>query len=200
MIIGLLRHGRTEWNDARRLQGRADIPLSAAGREQVRRWRLPPGFEPAGWVASPLARASLTAALLAGEDATPAPELIEMDWGAWEGATWAELEARHGAGFNDRAGVGGAFRPPGGESQAEVQARAVAGLARLATRHGPIAAVTHKGVLRALLGAATGWDLVGKPPVRLADATLHVLEVGPGPRLRPLAWNLPLTAAEGTGG
>jgi probable phosphoglycerate mutase len=34
-------------------------------------------------------------------------------------------------------------------------------------------AVTHKGVLRAVLAAATGWDMTGKPPIRLRDGALH---------------------------
>ena len=52
MIVALVRHGRTEWNEAGRMQGRADVPLSASGREQVRAWRLPQELRGARFVSS----------------------------------------------------------------------------------------------------------------------------------------------------
>ena len=64
MIVAFVRHGRTEWNDAGRMQGRADIGLSEAGRAQVRGWTLPRSLAGARFVASPLARARETAAIM----------------------------------------------------------------------------------------------------------------------------------------
>ena len=42
--IALIRHGPTEWNEQRRLQGQSDIPLSAKGRERVKNWKIPKEF------------------------------------------------------------------------------------------------------------------------------------------------------------
>jgi probable phosphoglycerate mutase len=67
-LLALIRHGATDWNAERRLQGRADRPLSAAGREAVRLWRVPSLLDAAAWVTSPLERARETAALLGRQD------------------------------------------------------------------------------------------------------------------------------------
>ena len=71
--LALLRHGPTEWNAARRLQGRADIPLSAEGREIVRAWRLPETIAAFAWISSPLRRCIETATILRGQLVDPGP-------------------------------------------------------------------------------------------------------------------------------
>ena len=114
----LIRHGATAWNASGRLQGRADIGLSAAGRATVEGWRLPAAFAQARWLASPLRRARETAALLTDRPVKLEPRLIEMDWGAWEGLRAAELDADELAA---REALGLDFRPPGGESPREVR-------------------------------------------------------------------------------
>ena len=194
MIVALLRHGRTEWNDARRLQGRADVPLSAAGRAQVRAWRLPAELAGARFVASPLARASETARLLAGAAPAIERDLVEMDWGRWEGETFASLRETASAAFAAAEARGLDFRPPGGESPRDVQRRVAGWFARVAGEAGPIVAVTHNGVLRALLAQLTGWPMLGKPPVRLGQDCAHLMEVAPNGAIRAIAWNVLLRA------
>src|SRR5918996_408966 len=75
------------------MQGRADLPLSPAGRAQVLGWRLPEAWGNARWLSSPLRRATETAALLTNGPVATEARLIEMDWGAFEGRTLAELRA-----------------------------------------------------------------------------------------------------------
>lgn len=192
MIVGLLRHGRTAWNDAGRMQGRADVPLSAAGRVQVRNWRLPPVLADARVVSSPLARATETAALFGDPHVVDA--LVEMDWGAWEGATIASLSADHTVAFAAASSLGPQFRPPGGETPDEVRQRVTAWLVAAARKRPgqPLLAVTHQGVIRALLAGITGWNMAGRPPVRLADDVVHIIEVDPAGPLRAIEWNVPL--------
>lgn len=190
----LIRHGRTAWNAAGRMQGRADIGLSAAGRAEVARWRLPAGWDGARWLVSPLRRARETAALLGAPAALVEPRLIEMDWGAWEGRTAAELRADATAGLAAEEARGLDLRPPGGESPREVQARLGALAAELALDPTPVVAVCHKGVLRAALALATGWDLRTRPPVRLRrDEALALLCSADG-RLQLAPPPLPLVA------
>jgi probable phosphoglycerate mutase len=69
------------------------------------------------------------------------------------------------------------FRPPGGESPREVQARLRPLLARIVQDGTPVAAVAHKGVIRALFALATGWDMRAKPPQRLAEDAVHLFEI-----------------------
>jgi 2,3-bisphosphoglycerate-dependent phosphoglycerate mutase len=190
MIVALLRHGRTEWNDEGRMQGRADVPLSEAGRAQVRRWRLPASVGGAPFVSSPLARARETAALLGAQPVAVDDALIEMDWGEWEGETFEVLKAEGETAFDVTAGRGLDFRPPGGESSREVQQRIAAWFARSAHAE-RVVAVTHQGVIRTVLALATAWDMIGRPPVRLADDVVHVVEFRDG-IVRGIEWNVPL--------
>lgn len=163
----LIRHGPTAWNEAGRIQGRTDIELSPEVRAEVIRWRLPAAWNEAGWLSSPLRRARQTAALLTARPVVVEPRLIEMDWGEWEGRRLDDLRAEAPAAMAANEAAGLDFRPPGGESPREVCARLEELLAALAAEPRPIVAVCHKGIIRAALALATGWDMRGKPPVRL---------------------------------
>jgi broad specificity phosphatase PhoE len=171
----LIRHGRTLWNQQGRMQGRSDIPLCATGRAEVRGWRIPQDWQRARWLSSPLRRATETAALLTTQPVTIEPRLIEMDWGDWEGRTLADLRATESAAMAENEALGLDFRPAGGESPREVRARIESLLADLAD---DVVCVTHKGVIRAALSLATGWDMTCKPPLRLGDAALMLTADG----------------------
>jgi len=197
MIISLLRHGPTEWNAQGRMQGRRDVPLSAAGRDEVARWRLP-AVVPRGaqWVSSPLVRAIETANVLGCAHPLIEPALTEMDWGAWEGRTHDELRVEVGDDFSRNERLGLDFRPPGGESPRDVVTRVARWLAMIAASGEPLVVVTHNGVLRALLALATGWDMSRKPPFRLLPATLHRFALAHGPALAVIECNVPLLSQQ----
>lgn len=181
MRLLLIRHGPTAWNEARRLQGRADLPLSPAGRTLVATWRLPPGWRGVRTVASPLRRAIETADALTGGPVATVPALIEMDWGAFEGHRLPDLREQDPEGMAANEAAGLDFRPPGGESPREVRDRIAAALGALAADHDRLVAVTHKGVIRAALSLATGWDMTTKPPLRLRSGmALPLLVDGAG--------------------
>lgn len=174
--IALIRHGPTEWNEQRRLQGHADRPLSEAGRRAVSRWRLPEAFRDYRWFSSPLSRARETASLL-GITFETEPAVIEMDWGEWEGHTREELMERYGEEMIRRTALGLDLRPHGGETPREVRDRFAAWAARVAADGTPTGAVAHQGIIRAALSMATGWNMLGKPPVRMGWASVHVFGV-----------------------
>lgn len=176
--LALLRHAPTAWNEAGRLQGHTDVALSEAGRAGLQGRRPPHELAGFRWLASPLLRACETALLL-GVAAEPEPALIEMDYGDWEGRTLAEVRAEDpdGAAANEARGLD--FRPPGGESPRDVQARLVSLGQRLQADGRDTAAVTHKGVIRAALALATGWDMTGKPPRRLDWSATHLFLLDP---------------------
>jgi broad specificity phosphatase PhoE len=101
-ILGLLRHGQTDWNIDLRLQGSTDIPLNETGKEQARQAAL--ALNPEDWdliIASPLSRARNTAEIIAQElsmNVVIVPELIERSFGAAEGldhASWRKLYESH---------------------------------------------------------------------------------------------------------
>lgn len=187
----VLRHGPTEWNERGVIQGRADPPLSAAGRERAQRWRIPPGFEAARWIASPLQRAMETARILGG-DPTPEPLLQEMDWGDWQGQSLAALRADPPMNMAEREAKGLDFRPPGGESYRMVQQRLVPFLHDCRTEKGPMVAVCHKGVIGALYALATDWAMTGPPLDKLRDDCCHEFRLDTADRPRISRLNLPL--------
>ena len=174
--VAAIRHGPTDWNEQRRIQGRADRPLSAAGRVAVSNWRLSAELAAFDWYVSPLSRARETAALL-GLDPVVEPALIEMDWGEWDGARGAELRARHGDAFDREIARGLDMRPHGGETPRALRARVVGWLDRIRLAGRPAGAVCHQGVIRALLSLATGWDMVARPPVELEWSAAQIFSL-----------------------
>lgn len=188
----LIRHGPTAWNEAGRIQGRSDQPLSPAGRAAVAAWTLPVEAGGARWLCSPLARARETAAILHGGPVEAEPRLVETDWGAWEGRTLAGLRDELGAEMAANEARGLDFRPPGGESPRAVQERLGPLLAELAERPGTVLAVTHKGVIRALYALACGWDMRSRPPAKLRDACAQLFTVAAGGEPRLTRLNIPL--------
>ena len=178
-LIALIRHGETAWNESGLVQSRSDIPLSERGRQQVQGWRAPDALAGFDWVASPLVRASETAAILAGEPVTTDARLVEMDWAAWEGRSLDDLRHEIGNLRNAWEAGGLDFRAPGGESPREVQARVLPFLAERAGAGQPTAAVCHRGVIRAVYALAIGWDMKSSPPRRLANAAAHLFRLAP---------------------
>jgi len=175
--VALIRHAPTGWNEGKRLQGQSDQPLSAAGRAAAAGWRVPQEFAGYDWHVSPLSRAAETARLL-GLACTTEPDIIEMHWGAWEGHTLQELEAKYGReAVKSRTQLGLDFRPHDGESPRDVRNRIAAWLKRCGERGIPVGAVTHQGVIRAALSLATGWTMIGQPPVEMDWASVHVFAV-----------------------
>ncbi len=189
-VLAVIRHGPTASNAAGRFMGRADEPLSPEGRRVVAGWRLPPELAGFAAVASPLKRAQETALLL-GLAAASEPALIEMDWGTWQGSTRQEMVARLGEAFATAEALGLDLTPEAGESPRQVQARLQSWLRTLSR---PTVAVTHKGVIRALVALATDWRMLGPEPVALSWSAAHLFDVDQDGRVRVRRLNLPLAA------
>ena len=177
MRIDLLRHGMTSWNLEKRVQGRTDRPLCAAGRELLARLELPRGIRERRWYCSPLRRALQTAQALGLGDYRVEPALVEMSWGEWEGEILKPLRRRLGAPMRDNEARGLDFQPPGGESPRQVQARLRPWLARIGASGEDCAAVVHKGIIRCVYSLASGWDMRGESPVDFAWDALHRFEL-----------------------
>ena len=177
--VAMIRHAMTAWNEAGRIQGQTDIPLSKSGREALAGRRLPARFESYRVHSSPLARAVETVALLGLGAPVLDRRLVEMDWGKWEGRTRASVTATDACGVARNEARGSDFRPPGGESPRELQARILDWARSVARLRSDVVVVTHKGVIKATLGLARGWDLTGKSPVRLDWSCLHRFRFAP---------------------
>ena len=175
-----MRHGRTAWNRAHRLQGRADPPLDAEGRAEFTGLRPPPPWDDARLMTSPLRRARETADIIAnGRPAATDARLMEMDFGAWEGLLSQTLADDPASGFKPIEDWGWSFRPPGGESVSELRARVTPFLQEVAAAGTPVLAVCHIGVMRVILAVAHGWDFEGPPPFRVKRRRLYPLMLTP---------------------
>lgn len=164
-MIYLARHGQTEFNRERRIQGHVDSPLTELGVRQgkaVGRLLRDLIRDPAGWriVSSPLGRAHATAELVAARLGGLAVELDdrlkEMSWGAYDGRLRAELEAQEPETFGR---TGWAFDAGTGESYEAVSARVGAWLADLPPEpERKIIAVSHGISGRVLRGLYANLD------------------------------------------
>lgn len=154
--FALVRHGQTDWNAQRRLQGSTDIPLNDVGRGQARgAVEILSGHAWDAVVSSPLSRAAETAGLIAAglglRVARHVPELTERSFGAAEGLqAGPELEALR---------IPGGFR--GGESEDEAASRGLAALEALAEefRGRRVLVVAHGTLIRVSLSRAIGRTL-----------------------------------------
>ena len=191
-LVALIRHGPTGWNAERRLQGRADMPLSADGRARVADWRVPDEYRGFEWVSSPLKRARQTAEILQLPVARVERAIVEMDWGDWEGRTRRELDEKYGAEVAERAAMGLDLRPHNGESPREVRARVAGWMESVAAAGRPVGAVCHQGIIRAALSLATGWTMIEKPPFTMDWDSLHLFRANVGEALEIVEMNIGL--------
>jgi probable phosphoglycerate mutase len=149
----LVRHGETEWNAERRIQGQIDIELNATGRLQAEaagRWLVRAGL--AALYSSDLRRAWQTAKAIGaatGLEPVARPALRERRYGIFEGLTYAELQARHPEGYAAFEARDVDYDFESGESLKAMYARVTGCLQALAASHPGMAIglVLHGGVL-----------------------------------------------------
>jgi broad specificity phosphatase PhoE len=150
----LLRHGATEWSLSGQHTGRTDIPLLDQGRAQAEEaGRLLEGMTFAQILCSPLQRAAETCRL-AGFESVIEPDLMEWDYGAYDGRTTAEIMVDRPGWSLWTDGV------PDGERAADVGRRADRVIAKVRQVEGDTLCVAHGHILRVL---AARW--LGLPPV-----------------------------------
>lgn len=151
MLIGLIRHGLTDWNAAGRIQGQSDIPLNAEGRRQAETLGRRLLEEPYRWdccITSGLSRAEETGSIIAKILGIPLLEpdnrIRERAYGQVEGLTAAEREAKWGVDWN-RLDLGQ-------ETDDQLQARALAFMEDLSLKHPDrnLLVVSHGGFLAQL--------------------------------------------------
>jgi broad specificity phosphatase PhoE len=171
-VIVLVRHGETEWSASGRHTSRTDVPLTAAGRAAARKLgEKLAGREFALVLTSPRSRARDTAAAAGlGDRAQVEADLAEWDYGGYEGLTTDEIRVDRPGWLLWDDGV------PGGETAAQVGARADRVIARALAADGDVALFAHGHILRVI--GARWLDL---PPERggsLALSTASLSELG----------------------
>jgi len=172
----IVRHADTDWTASGQHTGRTDVPLNAAGRAKARalRKRLAPWAGATVW-SSPLARATQTAAL-AGFVPVLRDELMEWNYGEYEGLTSEQIRARRPGWNMWRDGC------PGGEDAADVARRAEAVLASLPAA-GDVVIFSHGHMLRVLTARWLGLAAVDGALFPLAPGGVGVLDHDQGRRV-----------------
>jgi probable phosphoglycerate mutase len=181
--ILLIRHGETEWNAIRRLQGHLDIALNAEGERQAAALGQALLDEPLDVIiASDLQRAMQTAQAIAaprGMTVRVDPGLRERCYGGFEGVLYSEIAARFPEAYAawQARDVDACF-PPGerkGETLREFHERAISTITRLAARYPDkkIALVTHGGVLECAYRAARNLELSSARDFDILNASIN---------------------------
>ena len=178
--------------------GRTDRPLSAAGYESAE--RLAPMFASLGLAAlysSPLDRAVASArpiAAASGLEPICLEGLAEIDFGAFEGRTFAEIAASDLNLYERWMAAPTTVRFPGGESYADLKARALAAARDIVGRHrgGSALAVTHGGPIRAIVAEVLEIPDHSLFRIDVAHASVTLIDWWDGrPLLRGLNWRTP---------
>jgi broad specificity phosphatase PhoE len=162
-LFYFVRHGETDWNAEGRLQGARDIPLNDRGRQQAAqcggtlrdliagRGKTSADFS---FISSPLSRASETMEIVRRALGLPPrgyagdPRLAELSFGRWEGMTYGDISAADPEALMTRERNKWNFRPPDGESYADLLVRVEAWHAGVT---GDIVVTAHGGVARAVM-------------------------------------------------
>ena len=185
-----IRHGETDWNAAGRLQGHRDIPLNTKGRGQavhcgelLRDLCARDGIAPASldYVSSPLLRATETMEWvrdglgLPRDDFRREPQLIELSFGDWEGATIALLHQNDPVRIAQREHDKYHFVPPNGESYQMVEARMKRWYDALT---GDVVVTSHGGTCRGLMASLGVAQRAAAPLIDIAQGVVYVFRGG----------------------
>ena len=192
MEIVLARHGETEWSRDLLHTGKTDIPLTENGRRQAALLRdALAGRSFARVLSSPLSRALETCRLAGlGDQAELTEDVMEWDYGEYEGITTAEIRERRPGWYLWRDGC------PGGETAAGVGRRVDRTIASFDGAEGDVAVFAHGHVLRVLTAR---WLALGPEEGALFKLDTGTLSTLGYERERRVItrWNAPVAAAAG---
>ncbi len=192
----VIRHGETDWNAQRRVQGHSDIALNATGQAQAKRLAAALADEAIAAVySSDLQRAQATATALALPRGLPVHAtalLRERHFGLIEGRTFDDFGALHPEAAQHWRKRTPDWAPPGGgESLLALQARITSAVDALVRPHAgqQIAMVAHGGVLDVLYRAATRLDLQAPRTWEIRNCAINRLLWTPDSGLMIVGWD-----------
>lgn len=190
VVVLLVRHGETLWNELRLLQGRTNVALSGVGREQAQALAEALAQIPLSSIyCSPLLRARETAEILSvPHKITPKTDegFVEMNFGEWEGKSHDELRKKFPQQYETWLINPGQVSVPGAEQLGDVQARVIDSLERIIEENDrkAIAIVGHGGVNRALFLSLLQASSSAFWKIRQDVACLNLIEFADGvPRI-----------------
>lgn len=179
----LVRHGETDWNKEKRIQGgSSDPPLNETGRQQAEGLARRLEQEPIEAIySSPLKRSLDTATAIARRhqlEVVAEPSLREIEAGTLEGVLAGSLKKRLSQLLTADTGSDGLSKPSGGESLADVQRRAWGTIQRLSQKHpGGLVVVSHYFVVLSVICSVLGLPLSQLDRFRMENGSISIINV-----------------------
>ncbi len=184
--IYLLRHGEVDRHYAGRYVGQVDAPLSDKGVEQARYWRHQLDVSSFSLIyCSDLTRSRKTAEIIAGNSLHSVkiiPSLREISLGEWDGVLIDEIRARFPIQWQERGNDMEGFRPPGGESFADLAIRVIPTFRTILDQveQSPALIVGHAGVNRVILCHVLGMSLSNITRISQDYGNLNIIDLDRG--------------------
>jgi alpha-ribazole phosphatase/probable phosphoglycerate mutase len=183
--ILFVRHGRTDWNESMRYQGKSDIPLNEEGLLQAQKTsrRISQWFSPEVVYSSPLKRALVTAEIINTAFEEPVDlrvvdDLAEMNFGRWEGMAFRELRKEEAELYMNWRHDPVRVTPPGGEPFEHICERVSRVLEEIqATGMTRILVVSHGGILRACIMKLLSLDSSVIWKLRLDNCAISIVDI-----------------------
>jgi broad specificity phosphatase PhoE len=191
----LVRHGETEWNYDKRIQGHTDIPLNTRGRGQAESLGSRLAIVPLDTIyTSDLVRARETAEIIAASQPREIPvaimpDLRECNYGRWEGLTREEVSQQFEGDWKDWIKGGRIGSPTGGEDFISLVRRAGRAFDMAVNEQKTALISTHRVTLRAILCYALGLDHALRDRFVVLNCSLSALECHPAHRPRLILLN-----------
>lgn len=187
MRLYLTRHGQTEWNLERRMQGWLDSPLTQSGIRNAELLRKRLKDTPLDAIySSPAGRARSTADIVKGSrklEIIEEPNLREMGFGCWEGQKHDDIWELYPEVHDDCWKRPHLYQPIDGESYQQVQDRTVGAVKRIISNpaYGSVLVVTHAAALKTIMAYFEGrsFERLWDPPY-MHDTSLSLIEFSPG--------------------
>lgn len=182
MNIYLIRHGQTDWNIKGKIQGSHDIPLNETGKRQAEQLAEAMDHYPVSRVfSSTLLRARETAEKIAIRQQVPVcpmEQLIEVEFGKWEGMTWEEIKQSYPKEYGLWSVDPALSSPPEGETYKEILRRcewALKEILRVTKAEEDAAVVSHGATLAYLLSCMM-YNNPQKDQVIVGNASITTVE------------------------
>lgn len=183
MKFYFIRHGQTDWNVAKKIQGKTDIGLNPEGIRQAEKLGedlLKRDYDIRKIYTSRLKRAYDTAAIIS-EKLDVEYEVLdgieEIDLGLWEGMSWVQVKEKYPLEYKIWFENRGASEPPEGESYTEMLDRVIPALNKLKeNEQGNVAVVTHSAVIMALLSHINNTPLENMAQYKAANTSVVMVE------------------------
>jgi alpha-ribazole phosphatase/probable phosphoglycerate mutase len=180
--ILLVRHGRTDWNDAHRFQGRTDVPLNATGLAQAEKTAARLAAWPIDVIyTSPMTRARETAAAIAaphGKSPVVLDDLAEVNFGSWEGLFLEDIRKREGDRLQKWLENPFFCMPEDAETWDSIRVRAERVKETvLRSSNERAVMVSHGGVIRALFAVLLDFDPRTVWNIKTSNCALSGIEV-----------------------